>query len=231
MYICTLKQGGRSLISCLITKQNKKHSGGSLKLKNKIMETNFKNIASIKEINARKTALTAYIAHKQDVPALYVGTYAKYNTGDLAGAWINLQACEDKETFLAVCRALHGDEEYPELMFQDFQGFPEELYSECGGVDNLYTYIEALENCDTPEALAAFLEHFELDDLCEFDDRFIGPFDSEVDFSYDYVDNRDLLKDAGVLASYFNYEAYARDLFINNYVFINGFVFFKGSLK
>lgn len=92
------------------------------------METYFKNIASIKEINARKTALTAYIAHKQDTPALYVGTYAKYNAGDLAGAWIDLQACEDKETFFNVCRALHGDEDYPELMFQDFRRFPKELY-------------------------------------------------------------------------------------------------------
>ena len=116
-------------------------------------------------------------------------------------------------------------------MYQDFQGFPKDLYSECGGVDNLYTYIEALENCEDPEALAAFLDYFELDDLCEFDYRFKGSFNSEVDFAYDYVDNRELLKDAGELALYFNYEAYARDLFINNYVFINGFVFFKGNLN
>ena len=121
------------------------------------METYFKNIASIKEINARKTALTAYIAHKQDTPALYVGTYAKYNAGDLAGAWIDLQACEDKETFFNVCRALHGDEDYPELMFQDFRRFPKELYSECGGVDDLYTYIEAYKSCGNPEVLDAFL--------------------------------------------------------------------------
>lgn len=121
---------------------------------------------------------------------------------------------------------MHGDEENPELMFQDFQNFPKELYSECGGVDDLYTYIEALESCESPEALAAFLEYFEIDDLCEFEDRFVGPFDSEVAFAYDVVENKELLKDAGDLALYFNYEAYARDLFINNYVFIKGFVFF-----
>ena len=199
------------------------------------METNFNEIAKLKEINAREAALKQYIVYEKvysdAIPALYVSTYAKYNAGYLTGAWINLQACEDKETFLKVCRALHGDEEYPELMFQDFQNFPKELYSECGGVDDLYTYIEALESCESPEALAAFLDYFESDDLCEFDDRFKGSFNSEVDFAYDYVDNRELLKDAGELALYFNYEAYARDLFINNYVFINGFVFFKGNLN
>lgn len=199
------------------------------------METNFNEIAKLKEINAREAALKQYIVYEKvysdAIPALYVSTYAKYNAGYLTGAWVNLQACGDKETFFNVCRALHGDEEYPELMFQDFRGFPEELYSECGGVDNLYTYIEALENCENPEALVAFLDYFELDDLCEFEDRFKGSFNSEVDFAYDYVDNRELLKDAGELALYFNYEAYACDLFINNYVFINGFVFFKGNLN
>ena len=199
------------------------------------METNFNEIAKLKEINAREAALKQYIVYEKvysdAIPALYVSTYAKYNAGYLTGAWIDLKACEDKETFLAVCRALHGDEDYPELMFQDFRGFPKELYSECGGVDGLYTYIEALENCENPEALTAFLDHFELEDLCEFEDRFVGPFDSEVDFAYDVVENKELLKNAGELALYFNYEAYARDLFINDYVFIKGFVFFKGNLK
>lgn len=199
------------------------------------METNFNEIAKLKEINAREAALKQYIVYEkvytEAIPALFVGTYAKYNAGYLTGAWIDLKACEDKETFLAVCRALHGDEDYPELMFQDFRGFPKELYSECGGVDGLYTYIEALENCGNPEALTAFLDHFELDDLCDFEDRFVGPFDSEVDFAYDVVENKEFKKNAGELALYFNYEAYARDLFINDYVFIKGFVFFKGNLK
>lgn len=106
------------------------------------METNFNEIAKLKDINAREASLKQYIVNKEvysePIPALYVGTYAKYNAGDLAGARVNLQACEDKETFFNVCRALHGDEKYPELMFQDFSGFPRELYSECGGLDELY---------------------------------------------------------------------------------------------
>ena len=89
------------------------------------METNFNEIAKLKEINAREAALKQYIVYEKvysdAIPALYVSTYAKYNAGYLTGAWVNLQACEDKETFLKVCRTLHGDEEYPELIFQDYK--------------------------------------------------------------------------------------------------------------
>jgi antirestriction protein len=61
---------------------------------------------------------------------LYVGTYAKYNNGSINGAWIDLEDHGDKVSFLAACAELHKDESDPELMFQDFEGFPRSLYSE-----------------------------------------------------------------------------------------------------
>lgn len=198
------------------------------------METKFLEIAEMTDFNEREAALKQYIVsdvYNRPVIALYVSTYAKYNAGDLTGAWVNLQACEDKETFLKVCRILHGDEQYPELMFQDFSGFPRELYSECGGLDELYEYIEILKNVDDPEALAAFLEYFDFDELCEFEDRFKGAYDSEVDYAYECVENNNILDKMGKFAPYFDYEAYARDLFINDYVFKSGYVFYKGRLK
>lgn len=199
------------------------------------METNFNEIAKLKEINAREVALKEYIlygdVYSENIPALYVGTYAKYSAGYLTGAWVNLQACGNQETFMNVCRALHGDEEYPELMFQDFLNFPKELYSECGGVEELYTYLEVFNSCDNPEALAAFLEYFDVDDLCEFDDRFKGAYNSEVDYAYECIENDNILDKMGAFAPYFDYEAYARDLFINFYVFKSGFVFYKGRLN
>ena len=199
------------------------------------METNFNEIKKVKEINAREAALKEYIlygdVYSGNIPALYVGTYAKYSAGYLTGAWVNLQACGNQDTFLNVCRALHGDEKYPELMFQDFRGFPRELYSECGGLDDLYKYIEILESVDDPEALAAYFDHFDLDELSDFDSRFIGPYDSEIDYAYERIENSDVLDKMGKFAPYFNYKAYARDLFINDYFFSRGYVFYKGRLK
>ena len=37
---------------------------------------------------------------------IYVGTYAKYNNGSIAGAWLNLDDYSDKDAFLAACRKL-----------------------------------------------------------------------------------------------------------------------------
>lgn len=60
-----------------------------------------------------------------DRPSIYCGTYAKYNSGSIAGRWLALEDYADADAFLAACRALHADESDPELMFQDFQCFPQ----------------------------------------------------------------------------------------------------------
>ena len=71
--------------------------------------------------------------YRTDDPALYVGTYAKYNNGDLTGAWISLAKCTDYDEFMRVCHCLHRDEgEDVELMFQDADNIPECWYCESG---------------------------------------------------------------------------------------------------
>ncbi len=63
-------------------------------------------------------------------PAVYVGTYGKYNSGSLRGVWLDLTTFADYDEFLAVCRYIHRDEADPEFMAQDFEGFPREWYTE-----------------------------------------------------------------------------------------------------
>lgn len=55
---------------------------------------------------------------------LYVGTYAKYNSGDLSGAWLDLDKFANAEEFEAACKRIHKDERDPELMFQDVETDP-----------------------------------------------------------------------------------------------------------
>lgn len=64
-------------------------------------------------------------------PAVYVGTWHKYNCGSIAGRWFDLTTFDDERDFFAACRALHQDEADPELMFQDYEGFPVNMASEC----------------------------------------------------------------------------------------------------
>ena len=61
----------------------------------------------------------------------YIGTYAKYNNGSIAGAWLDLTDYSDHEEFMLAARDLHKDESDPELMIQDWEG-SNKLISEHG---------------------------------------------------------------------------------------------------
>lgn len=60
-------------------------------------------------------------------PAVYVGTYHKYNNGSIFGKWFDLTDFDDEESFQVVCRELHKDESDPEFMLQDWEGIPSKI--------------------------------------------------------------------------------------------------------
>lgn len=82
----------------------------------------------------------------ENAPAVYCGTYAKYNAGSIKGAWVDLTQFDNGKDFVAYCRKLHGDEADPELMFQDYENFPDWMYSESMNaqqVDEILTWWKA----------------------------------------------------------------------------------------
>ena len=60
-------------------------------------------------------------------PKVYVGTYHKYNSGSIDGAWIDLVKCGTYAIFLKKCYEIHKDEREPEFMVQDYECFPDGL--------------------------------------------------------------------------------------------------------
>ena len=83
-------------------------------------------------------------------PSIYVGTYEKYNNGSIAGKWLNLLDYAGAEEFFEACKELHKNENDPEFMAQDFEGYPKEFYEESMSFDNIqaiYSYL-ALEDED-----------------------------------------------------------------------------------
>lgn len=115
-------------------------------------------------------------------PRLYVGTYAKYNSGSLRGAWMSLEG-HDKESFYAACAELHKDEADPEYMFQDFEGFPREFYGESGCAAELWDWL-ALDEQDR-ELLARYCDAIGCDGLTieNARDAFYGTAESVADFA------------------------------------------------
>ena len=152
-------------------------------------------------------------------PSVYVGTYGKYNDGSLCGLWIDLSSFNGYADFIDFCRAIHADEADPELMAQDYEGFPRQWYNEgFMSEDDFDNIIEYSDMCDKygQEAVDDYME-FE-DSLDDFEEAYCGEWDSEEDFARHIVNEcYDLDRMMGGLSNYFDYEAYARELFMYDY--------------
>lgn len=162
-------------------------------------------------------------------PALYVGTYGKYNDGSLDGMWVDLTTFSDYDDFMNFCYLLHNDEDYPEFMFQDYENFPRELYKESMSRkdwEKLSAYTELSDN--DREVFDAYVElRGWYDDLTWewVSNIYQGQFLDEEDFARHLVEELYANEVHGILGDYFDYERFARDLFLDDYVFNNGHVF------
>jgi antirestriction protein len=84
-------------------------------------------------------------------PRVYIGTYAKYNRGSIAGGWLTLTDYKNYGDFCDACRKLHSDEADPELMIQDYESFPDGLScTEWINKEDFYDVINACNEEDKP---------------------------------------------------------------------------------
>jgi antirestriction protein len=159
---------------------------------------------------------------------IYVGTHHKYNNGSIEGKWMDLDDYADAKEFIEACKELHKDEEYPELMFQDWEGIPDRLAGEWMDMEDVYDYLDNMKKASNPEAFEAWVDHMGGDDYNDFEDAYQGEYDSEEDFADELASDLGYYKamrDAGLSESYFDLDAFARDLFISDYTYVDGYVF------
>lgn len=164
---------------------------------------------------------------------VYVGTYGKYNAGSLFGKWLNLSDYSDKDEFYVACRELHSDEEDPEFMFQDYENIPEDLISESWISDKIFDVLEALDDMEESQQEPfliwcnnrshSFADKDIYDLIRGFEDDYMGAYEDEEDYAYNFVEQCYDLPEFAL--SYFDYEKFARDLFMCDYWFEAGFVF------
>jgi antirestriction protein len=180
----------------------------------------------------------------ENAPKIYVGTHGQYNSGSLFGKWFDLTDYADLKDFLQDCYEFHRNELDPELMFQDWESIPDFLISECSLHKEAFATGEMGD--ETAEAFEIYCKQinhwpsngYELENQLEsFQESYRGFFggsmkDPELEYVYQYVEETGL--PSGVPASlerYFDYEAFAKDLFLEGYsefdaVALNGSLFF-----
>jgi antirestriction protein len=148
-------------------------------------------------------------------PSVYVGTYEKYNSGSLQGEWVDLTQFSNNDEFLTYCAELHNDEKDPEFMFQDFEGFPRSFYSESNLNDDVWQFIEIIQDEDKAQALTDYLENG--NSIDNFEDDYCGQYDSEELYGEEIFDECYLHDVPESIRYYIDYEKFTRDLFISDY--------------
>ena len=163
-------------------------------------------------------------------PALFVGTYAKYNDGNaLGGMWVDMTTFSDEEEFFDFCRLLHHDETDPEFGFWDYENMPYELYNESLCPDEIAEIIEfANESDEHREVMEAYVDNYgwyKQLSWKEVEERYQGKWDSEEEFAEHLFDELYSYEISDFARRYFDMDAFARDLFAGDYVFVDGHVF------
>ncbi|HDU7890461.1 antirestriction protein ArdA [Legionella pneumophila] len=152
-----------------------------------------------------------------DTPQIYVACLAAYNNGILHGEWID--ATQDVNTIYDEIHEMLAKspiEDAEEFAIHDFEGF-------CGAQIGEYDSIN-----DVAELAPFIMKHGELgaelfsyysieDAERMLEENYHGAHDSEVDFARALFDDCYSSAIPEDLLFYFDYEAFARDLFINDY--------------
>ncbi len=153
-------------------------------------------------------------------PRIYVASLSDYNAGRLHGVWIDLDGLDQADIEEQVATMLRASREplAEEWAIHDYElgGIKIAESEDFGTVATLAAAI-----AEHGPALAAYWEYIgtiDADDLASsFEEAFQGHYDSETAFA------EQLIEDSGTLASvpdyvarYFDYEAYAHDLFMGD---------------
>jgi len=146
---------------------------------------------------------------------IFLTDYASYNDGSQFefGHWVELEKFDTaeelykyiKDHFAEADKKSPLDEygsEREEIMITDFEGFPDQLYSESMNLNHLYEYFERAEICGYPNEIIkayASLGVYGLDNIDQFfqslEESYYGEFSSDREFAEDYCDMNGLTKD------------------------------------
>jgi len=150
-------------------------------------------------------------------PSIYIACLASYNNGYLHGKWIAIESYDQVMNEV--------DEILKSSPIPNAEEYAIHDYEYLG--DNVDEYDGIQSVCDKADfikehgALAlGLLKHFcgNLEDCKRAMENYIDVFDSELDFAYHLADELyDIDTMMGELRHYFDYESYAKSLFLDGY--------------
>lgn len=150
-------------------------------------------------------------------PTIYVACLAAYNHGFLHGAWIDATQDID-EIYAEINKILKASplKSAEEFAIHYFEGFGDIQLSEYASIEYVVQVVEFIT--DRGELGGALLGNYTIEEAeTLLGDHYHGSYKSEVDFAYSIFEECYASDIPENLKFYFDYEAFARDLFINDY--------------
>lgn len=140
-------------------------------------------------------------------PKAFVSTYKKYNEGRLEGEWVNLDEFKSYDEFIEYCRKLHWEDVPKQFISESY--IDKELWDWLNLDDN-ERFITKLywDKVNRDAGVQTIL------------DNYYGEFNSIGEFGEYMADKLfyDVFKKYPDLEYYFDYDFYAKDLLMNDFV-------------
>lgn len=155
-------------------------------------------------------------------PRAYVACLASYNASMLHGAWIDLDGTEDIEDAIENIMMTSPIRDAEEWALHDHENCGR--LSEMTELSELMSIADAYEECERRnidwDAFLAFCDHVGEDptegQITKFEDSFAGSDTSLETWCERFLDDNGLLENlCEHLRLYFNFQAYARDMEVN----------------
>ena len=145
-----------------------------------------------------------------------------YNSGDLTPQTFNLDLYNDHAEYQAAVTAWLATvgPRCEEWVVADSEGIPHNLLGEYDLDPSVFAYLQHPAGTDAKDA---FISHRGSWDVAQFDESYVGEWISETDYAYEHAERH--LNIPEDIQCYFNYDALAYDIFINDYYFNDGHVF------
>nr|HAT8714696.1 antirestriction protein ArdA [Legionella jordanis] len=152
-----------------------------------------------------------------DTHSIYVACLASYNNAILHGVWIDATQSEDdiiEEIWEMLDHSPEPNAE--EYAIHDYEGFGSIKIHEYEGISNIVEYASFIQ--EHGELGLALLCDYPVDDAqTMLEEHYQGSYDSEIDFARQLFDDCYAHQMPDSLICYFDFDAFAHDLFISDY--------------
>lgn len=151
-------------------------------------------------------------------PAIYIACLAAYNNGFLHGEWIDAsQSADGIYSKIQEMLDLSPVEDAEEYAIHDYEGFGSIQIHEYDSIETIVEYVAFIEEFN--DLGAELLSEYSITDATKLlEENYHGSYDSEVDFaSHLFQDCYGCQDLPDILLNYFDYDAFARDLFMCDY--------------